>query len=219
VRQRLRKFKPTARVAPSEFAELEHLVRSAYGFTSERLVLPGTALGEMYLTRKQYFPEWHIHKSSEWDRVILTDEARRQLERLRLPNLLWFPVLNRERQPLNRWQLVVLGKFVLPEIDAGEWQQCPVCRHWEVVLGGRQATTLSVPDGVVDDFVYLETVGLVISERVVDLLYSLGEGTVWIEFEPLSQRRVLSPQLLEEEEARSRAALEELWRSIRPPEF
>jgi hypothetical protein len=50
------------------------------------------------------------------------------------------------------------------------------------------------------------------------LLYSLGADTVWVEFEPLSQRRVLSPELLREEEERSRVALEELQRAIRPPE-
>jgi hypothetical protein len=88
-----------------------------------------------------------------------------------------------------------------------------------VILSGRQAATLNVPDEFSEDFVYLETIGVVISERVVDLLYSLGADTVWVEFEPLSQRRVLSPELLREEEERSRVALEELQRSIRPPEF
>jgi len=219
VRQRLRRYKPTACVPPAEFAELEHLVRSAYDFPPERLILPGTVLGEMYLTRTRYTPDWHIYKSPEWGRVILSGEARRRLERLRMPNLLWFPVLNKEKQPLDLWQLVVLGKFVLPDIDTGEWQQCATCRHWKVMLSGRQAAALSVPSGIVEDFVYLETVGLVISERVVDVLYSLGESAVWVHFEPLSQRRVLSPQLLQEEEVRSRAALEALQRSIRPPEF
>jgi hypothetical protein len=173
----------------------------------------------MYLMRKEYVPAWHIYKSPEWGRVVLSGVARRQLEQLRVSNLLWFPVLNRDRRPLDLYQLVVLGNFVLPEIDVGEWQQCSVCGHWRVILSGRQAATLNVPDEFSEDFVYLETIGVVISERVVDLLYSLGADTVWVEFEPLSQRRVLSPELLREEEERSRVALEELQRSIRPPEF
>jgi hypothetical protein len=219
VHQRLRRYRPTECVSPDEFAELEHLVRSAYNFPPERLILSGTVLGEMYLMRKEYVPAWHIYKSPEWGRVVLSGVARRQLEQLRVSNLLWFPVLNRDRRPLDLYQLVVLGNFVLPEIDVGEWQQCSVCGRWRVILSGRQAATLNVPDEFSEDFVYLETIGVVISERVVDLLYSLGADTVWVEFEPLSQRRVLSPELLREEEERSRVALEELQRSIRPPEF
>jgi hypothetical protein len=219
VHQRLRRYRPTECVSPDEFAELEHLVRSAYNFPPERLILSGTVLGEMYLMRKEYVSAWHIYKSPEWGRVVLSGVARRQLEQLRVSNLLWFPVLNRDRRPLDLYQLVVLGNFVLPEIDVGEWQQCSVCGHWRVILSGRQAATLNVPDEFSEDFVYLETIGVVISERVVDLLYSLGADTVWVEFEPLSQRRVLSPELLREEEERSRVALEELQRSIRPPEF
>ena len=219
VYQRLRNYRPTECVSPDEFTELEHLVRSAYNFPNERLILPGTVLGEMYLMRREYVPAWHIYKSPEWGRIVLSGVARRQLEQLGVSNLLWFPVLNRDRQPLDLYQLVVQGNFVLPEIDVGEWQQCSVCGHWRVILSGRQAATLNVPDEISEDFVYLETVGVAISERVVDLLYSLGSNTVWVEFEPLSQRRVLSPLLLREEEVRSRAALEELWRSIRPPEF
>ena len=218
VRKALRKFKPTDLVSPSKFAELEQLVRRAYGFPPERRILPGASLGPLYLFRKRFEPAWQVYHSWGVDRVFVTELARQRLGRLKIPNLCWFPLFNREGQAMSLWQLVVLGKTIVTEIDGGQWWYCDECGHWRLDLAGQESVGFQVPEGIQEDFVFLEIVGLVVSERVVETFQSLGEGAVWgLEFIPLSQwrRRELTPADIEELEK----SFEELAKTIRPPDF
>jgi hypothetical protein len=218
VRKVLRKFKPTDLVSPSKFAELERLVRRAYGFPPERRIQPGTSLGPLYLFRERFEPAWQVYHSWSVDRVFVTEPARQRLARLNIPNLCWFPLFNKEEQPTDLWQMVVLGKDIVPETDGGLWWQCAECGHWQLDLAGQASVGFQVPEGITDDFVFLEVVGLVVSERVVETFQALGEKAVWgLEFIPLSQwrKRKLTPADIEELEK----SFEELAGTIRPPDF
>ncbi|GIV10874.1 MAG: hypothetical protein KatS3mg020_0365 [Fimbriimonadales bacterium] len=204
-------------VTPQEFAAIEQQVRQAYNLPSMRRVAPGTTLGQLYLPRLHYEPIWQVYVCPQWGRVIMTQAIRQRLERLEVANLLWFPVLNREGQPLGLWQLVVMGQNVLPEIDAGAWQQCPDCGRWHIEPMGHETVGFRVPESITDDFVYLEEEGLVVSERVVEVLLELGEETVWgLEFTPLDQRRKRLMPPTEEELREMEETLEE-WRRLTGP--
>jgi hypothetical protein len=114
--------------------------------------------------------------------------------------------------------MVVLGKDIVPETDGGLWWQCAECGHWQLDLAGQASVGFQVPEGITDDFVFLEVVGLVVSERVVETFQALGEKAVWgLEFIPLSQwrKRKLTPADIEELEK----SFEELAGTIRPPDF
>lgn len=219
VRKVLRGFRPTDLVLPSKFARLELLVRQAYRLPPERRVEPGISLGALYLIRKRFEPAWHVYHSWAVDRTFFTSLARQRLESLRSSNLLWFPLLDKEGQSRDIWQLVVLGIDVVPEIDVGEWWQCSECGHWRLDFRGHESVGFEVPDSATgEDFVHLAMVGLVVSERVVEILRTLGDGAVWgLDFIPLAQwrRRQLTPADIEE----GMESFEELAKTIRPPEF
>ena len=203
-------------VTPQEFATIEQQVRQAYNLPPARRVQPGTELGELYIRRQVYEPEWHVYEAG--GRVIVTQVMRQRLERLQISNLLWFPVLNPEGQPIGLWQLVVMGQNVLPEIDAGAWWQCPDCGRWHIEPMGHETVGFRVPESITDDFVYLEEEGLVVSERVVEVLLELGEEAVWgLEFTPLDQRRMRLTPPTEEELREMEEALEEWRRLTEPP--
>lgn len=227
-RLRTRKTHPVELVPmlPQEFAGLAQRVRSAYGFPPERRIVPGTDLGPLYLRCRHYQPTWHIFFSSQVSRVIFKQAAKQSLESLGISSLLWFPVLYRRGfpHPLSLWQVVFVGESVLPELDAGQWVQCPECLGWRIEASGVMDVGFAVPSfaGQGADFLYLETVGMVVSERVMDALQSLGEGAVWGgEFIALEQfRRRVAPLSPEEEQQLRREAeesFEALLRSLKPP--
>lgn len=229
-KQRLRKRKthPVELVPmfPQEFTNLAQRVRCAYEFPPERRIVPGTALGSLYLRCKFYRSVWHIYPSSQVSRIIFTEAAKQLIESLEIPNLLWFPVLYRkgEPHPVGLWQVVFTGQGVLPELDAGQWVQCPECLGWRIEASGVFDVGFAVPASVGQeaDFIYLEGVGMVVSERVVDRLQSLGAGALWGgEFVALERwrRRVapLSPEEAQRLQREAEESFEALLRSIKPP--
>lgn len=226
--QRLRKRKthPTELVPmlPHEFADLAQRVRRAYGFPPERRIVPGTHLGPLYLLSKHFRPAWLVYYEW-WVGPIFTESAKRFLERLNVTNLLWFPVLYRkdEPHPAGLWQVVFIGQSVLPDLDAGQWVQCPECLGWRVEATEVYDVGFAVPpQAEKEDFLYLEEVGMVVSERVVESLHSLGENALWGgEFIPLEQwrKRVAppSPEEIERWQREAEESFQELLRSIKPP--
>lgn len=228
--QRLRKRKthPAELVPmlPHEFADLAQRVRRAYGFPPERRIVPGTDLGPLYLFSKYFQPAWHIFSSSQVSRIIFTEAAKQLIERLRIPYFSWFPVLYRkdEPHPAGLWQVVFVGQSVLPDLDAGQWVQCPECLGWQIEASGVVDVGFAVPSfvGQDADFLYLEGVGMVVSERVVESLQSLGEHALWGgEFIPLERwrRRVapLSPEESQRLQREAEESFEALLRSLKPP--
>lgn len=227
--QRLRKRKthPVELVPllPQEFANLAQRVRRAYGFPPERRIVPGTDLGPLYLLHKEFQPAWHIFSSSQVSRILFTGSTKQLVERLKRPYFSWFPVLYRkdEPHPAGLWQVVFIGQCVLPDLDAGQWVQCPECLGWQIEAIGEEDVGFAVPSHAEkDDFVYLETVGMVVSECVVERLHSLGEHALWgWEFIPLERWRRRVAPLSHEESLRLQREAEEsfeaLLRSIKPP--
>ncbi|MCL6534138.1 MAG: hypothetical protein K6U12_12795 [Armatimonadetes bacterium] len=226
-RLRERKTHPVELVPmlPHEFADLAQQVRRTYGFPPERRIVPGTDLGSLYLFSKDFRPAWHIYSSSQVSRVLFTGSAKQLVERLRTPYFLWFPVLYRkdEPHPAGLWQVVFIGQCVLPHLDAGQWVQCPECFGWDIKASGVEDIGFAVPaHAEKEDFIYLEGVGMVVSERVAESLQSLGEHALWrVEFIPLARRRrrvaPLSPEESQRLQREAEESFEELLRSLKPP--
>lgn len=226
-RLRQRKTHPVELVPmlPREFADLAQRVRRAYGFPPQRRIVPGTDLGPLYLLSKYFQPAWHIYSSSQVSRVLFTEAAKQLIDGLRIPYFLWFPVLYRrdEPHPAGLWQVVFIGQSVLPDLDAGQWVQCPECLGWRVEATEVYDVGFAVPPHAEkEEFLYLEEVGMVVSERVVESLHSLGENALWGGgFIPLEQwrKRVAppSPEEIERWQREAEESFQELLRSIKPP--
>ncbi len=207
-------------VPPDEFRTIEKKVRTAYGFPPERRIVPGTDLGPIYLLRQRFEPRWQVYKGYE---LFFTGKARQAVERLKPPNLLWFPVWQTRTRHWDIWQLAVLGQKRLPAIEGGQWVQCPECWGWSIDALYGVTIRFAVPEegAQVGDFVCLEGLGLVVSERVVEALVGLGDGSVrGLRFVPVSEvewRRVPPPS--EEELRQWEQMFEEARRLITPPPF
>ncbi len=207
-------------MSPQEFRAIEQRVRVAYGFPPERRIVPGTDLGPLYLSRKHFEPHWQVYKGYN---LFFTGKARQAVEQLNPSNLLWFPVWRTRTRHWDIWQLVVVEQKRLPAIEGGQWVQCPECWGWSIDAPYGVTIRFAVPEegAQVGDFVCLEGLGLVVSERVVEALVGLGDGSVrGLRFVPVSEvewRRVPPPS--EEELRQWEQVFEEARRLITPPPF
>ena len=211
-------------VSPQEFRAIEQRVRVAYSLPPERRIVPGTDLGPIYLRSKHFEPQWHVYLGY-W--LYFTGKARQAVERLNPPNLLWFPVWQTRTRHWDIWQLAVLGQKRLPEIAGGQWVQCAECLGWNMDAPDGATIRFAVPEVGMEfgDFLCLEYLGLVVSERVVEVLEGLGRGSVLgTRFVPVSEVELrMVPPPSEEElrrmEQEFRKEMEELRRMIEPPPF